>query len=60
MANTSDRDAFLRDVASVLNTHGIDTTTGMPDHVLAEYVDHVLSALHTANKAAKRHAGVEV
>ena len=47
--------AFERDLADVLNKHGLDNYAGMPDYILAQYVTNALGALKLANKENERH-----
>lgn len=44
-----------KDIAEVLNKHGIDSFTKTPDYILASYVVTCLSALKTAKVAQAAH-----
>lgn len=50
--------AFERDMAEVLNKHGLDAYAGMPDYILAQYITNALGALKMAHKANEKHRGL--
>ena len=39
-----------KDLAEVVNKHGLDNLVGMPDHVIAEFIVTSVSALKKAHK----------
>lgn len=49
----SNLDDFERDIAEVVNRHGLDNKIGIPDYILAKYVTTTIAALNTANVEIK-------
>lgn len=46
---------FERDIAFVINKHGIDSFANMPDFILAHYITTCLAALKRANEEKQLH-----
>lgn len=44
-----------KDLAAVLNKHGVDSMAGVPDYILASYLVTCIAALKTANKSINAH-----
>lgn len=50
---------FEKDIASVLNKHGIDAQAKTPDYILAAYVTTCIAALKSAKVAQAAHERVK-
>ncbi len=48
---------FRRELAALLNKHGIDTKIGAPDFLLADLVGNVLNELYELNRRFKNWKG---
>ena len=46
---------FEKDIAEVINKHGLDNFANTPDFILAKYVTTCLAALKTANEEKRLH-----
>ena len=46
-----------KDLAKVLNQHGVDSMSGVPDYILASYLVTCIAALKAANKSIHVHEG---
>lgn len=46
---------FERDIAKVLNKHGVDAQAKTPDYILAAYVTTCIAALKSASVAQAAH-----
>lgn len=54
-----EEDSFVRELASAINRHSIDTFCGMPDFLIVEYVLQSLQVLAMTNGKYKAWLGVE-
>lgn len=48
-------EAFEKEIASVLNKHGVDSQTKTPDFILASYITTCIAALKAAKLAQEAH-----
>lgn len=48
-------DDLERDIAAVINKHGLDSLINMPDYVIAQYMTTAVGALNTARHMNKKH-----